>query len=518
MRQVKILWVDDEVGVLRPHILFLKEKGFETDTCPSGSDAIRMIREKPYDIVFLDEYMPGLSGLETLRKIKALRPSLPVVMITKSEEEDIMDAAIGSQIADYLIKPVKPQQILLTLKRLLDTGDIVTKHTTSAFREEFSQITEMISSAGTFSQWNELYRRLVFWQGELIRSSDTGMREVLKMQESDANRAFARYISRNYSDWIVSDNPDRPLMSPAVMNKRLFPLISRESPLYFIVIDNLRLDQWITISNELGSFFRVVNDELYLSILPTATQYSRNALFAGLMPAAISEAMPEYWISDNEDEGKNIHEEKLIERQLQRAWVNCRWSYHKVNTEMEGRALNEKMSRLTGNDLTILVYNFVDLLSHARTDIGLLRDMTMEEASWLSLTRSWFIHSPLFDLLKNAAARGVRVVITTDHGSVRVHKPVRVIGDRQTSMNLRYKTGRNLDYNPKEVFEVVSPAKAGLPSSNITSKYIFAWCNDFLVYPKNFNQVVSHYRDSLQHGGISLQEMMLPLAFLEPVK
>jgi hypothetical protein len=438
-------------------------------------------------------------------------------MITKSEEEEIMDAAIGSQIADYLIKPVKPQQILLTLKKILDTDDIVSRQTTSVFREEFGSIAAMISAADTFDQWCDLYRRLVFWQGELIRSADTGMREVLKMQESDANRAFGRYVSRNYTDWISTASEEKPLLSPAVMSKRIFPLIKKGSPLFFITVDNMRLDQWQTIAMDLGSILRTVKEELYMSILPTATQYSRNSLFAGMMPSAISESIPEYWINDSEEEGKNMFEEKLIERQMQRYGINCRWSYYKISSEAEGRNLNDKLTQLISNDLNVLVYNFVDLLSHARTDINVIRDMTGDEASWLSLTHSWFIHSPLLELLRTVAARGARIVITTDHGSIRVQKPVKVVGDRQTSMNLRYKTGRNLDYNPREVFEIASPIKAGLPMGNITSRYIFAYANDFLVYPKNYNQIVTYYRDSLQHGGISLQEMLLPLVYLEPV-
>ncbi len=517
MRQIRILWVDDEIGVLRSHILFLNEKGFETDTCHSGNDAISMVREKAYDIIFLDEHMPGLSGIETLRRIKAIRPSIPVVMITKSEEEDIMDAAIGSQIADYLIKPVKPQQILLTLKRILNIEEIVTRQTTTVFREEFSSITGMISSASSFEEWCELYRRLTFWQGELIRSSDTGMREVLRMQETDANRAFAKYISGNYMRWVSADAADRPLLSPAVMAKRVFPMISKGTPLFFIVIDNMRLDQWQTIAGDLRQIMRTVDEELYLSILPTTTQYSRNALFAGLMPGAIGELMPEFWIDENEDEGKNLNEEKLLEKNLQRAGISCKWSYNKISSDAEGRSVNEKVSRLLANDLNVLVYNFVDLLSHARTEIDIIRDMTADEASWLTLTHSWFIHSPLMELLRLVSARGARAIITTDHGSVRVQKPVKVVGDRQTSMNLRYKTGRNLDYNPREVFEITAPAKAGLPMANITSRYIFACAGDFLVYPNNYNNIVSYYRDSLQHGGISLQEMMLPLVTLEPV-
>jgi len=375
----------------------------------------------------------------------------------------------------------------------------------------------MISTASTYEEWCELYRRLTFWQGELIRSSDTGMRDVLRMQESDANRAFTKYISNNYMRWISTDAADRPLISPAVMTKRIFPMISKGSPLFFIIVDNMRLDQWQTIAGDLRHIMRTVDEELYLSILPTTTQYSRNALFAGLMPAAIGEIMPEFWIDENEDEGKNLNEEKLLAKNLQRAGINCRWSYNKISTDAEGRSLNEKVMQLMGNDLNLLVYNFVDMLSHARTEVNVIREMTGDEASWLSFTHSWFIHSPLIELLRLVSARGARVVITTDHGSVKVQKPVKVVGDRQTSMNLRYKTGRNLDYNPREVFEITAPSKAGLPMSNISSRYIFACANDFLVYPNNYNHIVSYYRDSFQHGGISMQEMLLPLVSLEPV-
>jgi hypothetical protein len=301
------------------------------------------------------------------------------------------------------------------------------------------------------------------------------------------------------------------------MTKRIFPLISKGSPLFFIVVDNMRLDQWQTIAGDLRQMMRTVDEELYLSILPTTTQYPRNALFAGLMPAAIGEIMPDYWIDENDDEGKNLNEEKLLAKNLQRAGISCKWSYNKISSDAEGRSLNERISQLLGNDLNMLVYNFVDLLSHARTEINLIRDMTGDEGSWLSLTHSWFIHSPLIELLRLVSARGARVVITTDHGSVRVQKPVKVVGDRQTSMNLRYKTGRNLDYNPRDVFEITAPSRVGLPMSNISSRFIFACANDFLVYPNNYNHIVSYYRDSFQHGGISMQEMLLPLVSLEPV-
>jgi CheY-like chemotaxis protein len=517
MRKIRILWVDDEIEVLRSHILFLQEKGYETDTCSNGNDALLKVSGDFYDIIFLDEHMPGLSGIETLRRIKEIRPSVPVVMITKSEEEEIMEAAIGSQIADFLIKPVKPQQILLCLKKNLDQESIVNRQTTTAFRTEFSSIGNMIASADSFAGWIEVYRKLVFWQSELLRSTDEGMREVLKMQESDANRAFSKFIEKNYINWFLPNTKEKPLMSASLMSRKVFPLLGARSPLFFIVVDNMRLDQWLDMSAEISSFYRVSTEELYSSILPTATQYSRNAIFAGLMPSTISDMTPEYWIKDFEDEGKNQFEDKLFERQLQRAGITCKWSYNKIISEADGRSINDRLSQFMSNDLNILVYNFMDLLSHARTDVGLIREMTGDEAAWLSLTHAWFIHSPLIELLRALAEKKITVVLTTDHGAIRVQKPVKVVGDRSTSMNLRYKTGRNLDYNPRDVFELKNPVTAGLPMTNISSRYIFARENDYLIYPNNFNQVASYYKDTLQHGGISMQEMLIPVVTLEPL-
>lgn len=517
MRKIKILWVDDEIEALRPHLLFLNDKGYDTDTCTNGTDALIKVAKEHYDIVFLDEHMPGISGIDTLRQMKEIKASTPVVMITKSEEEDIMEAAIGSQIADYLIKPVKPQQLLLCLKRQFEQQTIVSRQTTTTFRTEFSSIGNMISSAATFAAWCEVYRKLVFWQSELLRSTDESMREVLRMQETDANRAFYKFIERNYIEWLKPGTREKPLLSPSVMSKKVFPLLQKDKSLFFIVIDNMRLDQWVDMFAEISSVYRIASEELYASILPTATQYSRNAIFAGLMPSAINDSTPEYWIKDHEEEGKNIYEAELLARQIQRAGITCKWSYNKITTDTEGRAINDKIGQYLSNGLNVLVYNFMDSLSHARTDVNLIREMTGDEASWLSLTHSWFIHSPLIELLRTLAEKKITVVITTDHGAIRVQKPVKVIGDRQTSMNLRYKTGRNLDYNPRDVFELKNPATAGLPMTNISSRYIFARENDFLVYPNNYNQVTSHYKDTLQHGGISMQEMIIPVIALEPL-
>lgn len=517
MRKIRILWTDDEIEALKPHIFFLTEKGYEIDTCSNGNDSIDMVRANSYDLIFLDENMPGLSGIETLRLIKEVRNDIPVVMITKSEEEGIMEAAIGSEIADYLIKPVKPNQILLAIKRLTDQRRLVTEKTTTDYRQEFSRIGSLIDSARSHTDWTELYRKIIFWESELEKSTDAGMSEILKMQENEANNAFSRFVMNNYLAWLSPDSENKPLLSPLLFQKKVFPVTGKGEPLFFILIDNLRFDQWKAIFPELSGIYRLLEEDIYFSILPTSTQFSRNAIFSGLMPSAIAGIMPDLWVNDDEEEGKNNYEEEFFRMQLARTGLKLKWSYSKISSAHDGKKANDRIKQMLDNDINILVYNFVDMLSHARTEIGLIRDLANDEKAYRSLTRSWFLHSPLFDLLNTLSTHKVKIIFSTDHGTIRVQNPVRIVGDRKTSSNLRYKMGKNLDYNPKEVFELPSPEKAGLPKSNITSKYIFATNKDFLVYQNNYNHFAAYYKDTFQHGGISMQEIMLPVATLEPL-
>lgn len=513
-RALQILWVDDEMELLRPHILFLEEKGFVVVTSTNGSDAITRVRTQSFDLIFLDENMPGMSGIETLNGIKLIRPDIPVVMITKSEEEDIMDQAIGSKIADYLIKPVNPKQILLTIKKHTQTRQLITQKTTSDYQSEFSRIGSLINSAGSFDDWCEIYRKLVFWELELESSSDSGMHEILGMQKSDANNGFSRYIKQNYLGWLDERSQYRPLLSPSVLRQKVFPLVDAGHKTVLVVIDNLRLDQWLILHNLIRDFFVLEKDELYCSILPTATQYARNALFSGLMPMEIGTIFPDLWINEEDEESKNQYEEQLLQKQIARLGKTYRTTYEKVSNVRAGQKLLENVSNLSKFDLVAVVYNFVDMLSHARTEMEVIRELANDEAAYRSITQSWFQHSHLYDLLREFSAMPVKVVVTTDHGSVRVHNPVKVIGDKATTTNLRFKQGRNLNYNPKEVFEVRQPAKAHLPASNVTSAYIFAMQHDFLVYPNNYNYYVNYYRNTFQHGGISLEEMIIPVATL----
>ena len=517
MRKIRILWTDDEIEVLKPHIFFLREKGYEIDTCSNGNDTIDLVRQNPYDLIFLDENMPGLSGIETLRLIKEVRTDIPVVMITKSEEEGIMEAAIGSEIADYLIKPVKPNQILLAIKRIIDQRRLVTEKTTTDYRQEFSRIGNMIATARGPNDWTDVYRKIIFWETELEKSTDAGMNEILKMQENEANNAFGKFVMNNYLTWLNSESADKPLLSPSLFSEKIFPNIHQGKPLFFILIDNLRFDQWKAISSELSGMYRVIEEDIFFSILPTSTQFSRNSIFSGLMPSAIAEKLPRLWVDDDVDEGKNNFEEELFKEQLARKGLKYKWSYHKISSNHEAKKVNERIKQLLENDINILVYNFVDMLSHARTEIGLIRELANDERAYRSLTRSWFIHSPLFELLNTLSSQPVRVIFSTDHGTIRVQNPVKVVGDRKTSSNLRYKMGRNLDYNPKQVFELKNPEKAGLPKSNISSKYIFALNKDYLVYQNNYNYYAGYYKDTFQHGGISMQEIMLPIVCLEPL-
>ncbi|MGD0583194.1 MAG: bifunctional response regulator/alkaline phosphatase family protein [Bacteroidales bacterium] len=516
MRKTRILWTDDEIEVLKPHLYFLREKGYEIDTCSNGNDTIDLVRQNPYDLIFLDEHMPGLSGIETLRLIKEIRPEIPVVMITKSEEEDLMEAAIGSAIADYLIKPVKPNQILLAIKKNLEQKRLVTEKTTIDYRLEFTRITSLISGARNASDWSDIYRKIVYWESELEKSSDPGMNEILKMQENEANTGFSRFIMSNYLGWLEPSAVSKPLLSPNLLREKAFPRLEKNRPLFFILIDNMRYDQWRTIATELTGLFRMVEEDIYYSILPTATQFGRNSIFAGLMPLSIAETMPELWVPEEDEEGKNNFEEELLKRHITRTGLNIKWSYTKIINSQEGRKLNDRINSLLLNDLNVLVFNFVDTLSHARTDISLIRDLAGDERAYRSLTRSWFLHSSLFELLNVLSSRKVRIIFSTDHGTIMVQNPLKVIGDRSTTANLRYKMGRNLDYDPSRVFEIRNPEKALLPKTNISSRYIFALNKDYLVYQNNYNHFASYYRDTFQHGGISMQEMLLPVAVLEP--
>lgn len=514
MPTVNILWADDEIDMLKPHIIFLEQKGYDVSTANSGDEAIDVIKTKPFDIVFLDENMPGLSGIETLSTIKNQFPNLPVVMITKSEEETIMEEAIGSNISDYLIKPVNPNQILLCLKKNLENKKLISQKTTSAYQMEFRNIGMEISSSLNYSEWVEIYKKLVYWELELDKSGDNSMMEVLALQKNEANQVFVKYFEKNYIGWINGKTEKRPVLSHTMMREKVFPYMNSENPVFLIVIDNLRYDQWKVLQPLLEEYFRVERDEVYYSILPTVTQYARNALFAGLLPSEIEKKYPKYWINEDDEGTKNQYEGELLGENLKRFGKDIKYSYNKVLNLTAGKKLLESLPNLAGNKLNIIVYNFVDMLSHARTEMEVIQELAEDEAAYRSLTVSWFEHSPLFEMFRYLAEKKVQVLLTTDHGSVRVQDPVKVIGDRNTNTNLRYKTGRSLDYDKREVFEVLNPSEAFLPKINISSSYIFCRSSDFFAYPNNYNYYVKYYRNTFQHGGISLEEVLIPFISL----
>ena len=508
--KISLLWADDEIELLKPHILFLQQKGYDVSTVCSGDEALDLVKDRAFDVVLLDENMPGLSGLETLSRLKTLRSDVPVIMITKSEEEYIMDDAIGSKIADYLIKPVNPNQILLSLKKTLDNRRLVGEKTNTSYRQAFQEISSMLYSDMNYEEWVELYKKIVYWELEIDKSSDKSMLEILRTQKLEANNGFSKFIERNYLKWLNGTADETPTMSHTLLKNKLIPELNKDECVFFLLIDNLRYDQWKVIQPILTELYKVESEELYYAILPTATQYARNAIFAGLLPTEIQKKFPDMWLND-EDEGlKNQFEEQFLQAQLKRLGKDVKMSYNKITNHNAGKKLAENINNLMQNNLNVIVYNFVDMLSHARTDMEVIRELADDEPAYRSITKSWLEHSPLLDIIQQLAHKKIKIVISTDHGTVHVKDPIKVVGDKNVNTNLRYKTGKSMDYNKKDVFEIKNPHDAFLPKQNVSSVYIFAKEYKFFAYPNNYNHFVNYYRDTFQHGGISLEEVIIP--------
>ena len=514
MQRYNILWADDEIDLLKPHILFLNNKGYDVTPVNSGADAIDKFENSYFDIVFLDENMPGMSGLETLGMIKANKPNVPVVMITKSEEEHIMEEAIGSKIADYLIKPLNPNQILMSVKKILDNKRLVTEKINLNYQQDFRNLSMAYNDRIDHHEWVEIYKKLVYWELEIDNTENRSMAEVLENQKEEANANFAKFVLDNYEDWLNDADAPKPLLSHQLMKKRVFPQIKDGQPLFMVVIDNLRYDQWKIIEPVVLNYFNVDDEELYYSILPTTTAYSRNAIFSGMLPLEMAKFHPDIWVGEDDEDGKNKNEEQFLERQISKLRLDIKYSYQKVIHANQGKQVVDNINNLMGNDLNVIVYNFVDMLSHARTDMQMIRELAHDESAYRSITNSWFIHSPLLEAIKKISEKGGRLIITTDHGTIRVQRPFKIVGDKKTNTNLRYKQGKNLGYDGKNIFAVKHPERFHLPKVNVSTSYVFAMEDNFFAYPNNYNYYVNYYRDTFQHGGVSLEEMIIPIISL----
>lgn len=514
IHKIKILWADDEIDLLKPHIIFLEQKGYEVVTVKSGNEALDELALQNFDIVFLDENMPGLTGLETINRIKKEYASLPLVMITKSEEEHIMESAIGTNISDYLIKPVNPLQILHCLKKHTENQRLFSEKSTSDYQQQFRDISMQLMNRLNSAEWISMYKELTYWDMELGKNNDPNIKEILHSQIEEANNLFCKFLTQNYVDWINNKGEEKVSMSHTILKDKVFPSISKDYPTYLILIDNLRYDQWKTIQPTLSEYFHIEKEDLYYSILPTATQFARNALFAGLMPSEIAKKYPQYWVDENEPGNKNDHEHQLLDEYLKRYGINIKHSYSKILNAEFARKIYDNLPNTLQTPLNILIYNFVDMFSHAHTDVDIVRELANDEASYRSVTLSWFEHSPLLEVLKYLAAKKAKVFISTDHGSIRIQNPVKILGDKETSTNLRYKVGRNLNFSSKDIFSVSNPQDIYLPKLNVSSKYVFACSYDFFVYPNNYNYHVNYYKDTFQHGGISMEEVLIPFITL----
>ncbi|MCM2272403.1 MAG: bifunctional response regulator/alkaline phosphatase family protein [candidate division Zixibacteria bacterium] len=510
----RILWVDDEIDSLKPHILFLEKKGFEMTSAMSGDDAIILVRDQNFDLVLLDEMMPGKDGLTTLEEIKDIRPHLPVVMVTKSEEESLMEEAIGQKIDDYLVKPVIPSQILLVIKRILDAKKIIGTSAMRRYIQEINKFNQRLFAQMEPSDWLEAARLLASWDLDLDVSNDTGLRETHEGTRKEWNTEFTKYMESQYLRWLRADT--RPTLSPDIVSKYVAPHLKQKKKVLFIVVDCMRLDQWMLVESLLNDLYTIERDS-YFSILPSATPFARNALFAGVFPDEIDRMYPDNY--KVQDEGSlNRFEDKFLADNLARQGIRLdgKSKYLKVYNNTEGDEYAKRAADFFDNQLVTFVFNFLDILAHGRSNNVILKEIAGTEAAFRSLMRSWFVHSPLYTIMRTFAKKGFTVVVTSDHGSVLCKRGTMAHGRRDTSTNLRYKYGDNLNANPKESILIKKPDQWRLPMFTLATTYLVAKEDFYFVYPNNYNEMVRQFQNSFQHGGISLEELVVPVATLEP--
>ncbi|MCX7984636.1 MAG: response regulator [Bacteroidetes bacterium] len=516
IKQKTILWIDDEINLLRSHIQLLEQRGYIVETATNGEDGIELVKSKHFDLVFLDEMMPGIGGLETLTAIKECSPSIPVIMVTKNETESLMEEALGSKITDYLIKPVNPSQLILACKRVFEAKKIASEHVSRSYIEEFQHISNALQSELSLSEWIDLYKRLVEWDLELDRHPDVGLQQSLFDQKRECNAAFGKYIERTYRSFLETENREIAL-SPDIVPRYIFPEVKSGKTVVFIVVDCLRYDQWLMMEEILREYF-AIDKEFYLSILPTATPYARNAIFSGLFPADLAKYFSDLWSNIDSDENScNRYEHELLTSLFERKRLQLKSEpkYIKILDPEFGKTIESNILSYLSSQVIAIVVNFVDMLAHGRSDSQLLREIIPDEAAYRSLTSTWFQYSSLLGMLKTLSTqKNVSIILTTDHGSIRCLRGTKVVADRETSTNLRFKLGRNLKVESKHAFIVKHPQDYRLPSVSSTTNYIFAKEDYYFVYPTDYHKYLQQYRDSFQHGGISLEEMILPLVRL----
>ncbi|MBM4404219.1 MAG: bifunctional response regulator/alkaline phosphatase family protein [Candidatus Cloacimonetes bacterium] len=512
MKLMRILWVDDEVDMLKPFVLFLEDRDYHVETCNNGSDAIDKVLEIKYDLIILDEMMPGLDGLTTLQEMKRINPSLPIIMVTKSEEEGLMDRAIASQIADYLIKPINPNQIIMAIKKIFQADEIRANRIGEQYTRFISQLNQRLFSSPTWEEWAQIYREMSYWELQIDQVNDEGLRQTHFLEKRNCNTEFTNYVERNYRKWLQSD--ERPNLSFDLISQYVAPNLERNVPVYFIIVDCMRLDQYLAIQPYIQELFDE-DLEMYYSILPTATPYSRNSVFSGLLPVDIAKRFPEYWVNSSElDNSRNRNEHQLLDEHIAELGYDLEPTskYVKIFNMEEGNFVLRKIETWKNEKLIVLVYNFLDLLAHHRSRDQILQETIPHEEGLRAFTKHWFLHSSLYEALKLIAKQDAICIITTDHGSIKVNRATQVVGDRDATVTVRYKEGKNLTVNDRHAIYVKKPSEYGLPSKGIVDNFIFAKDDYYFVYPNSYHQYQRQYNGTFQHGGISMEEMILPLA------